>query len=204
MISHLKGNLIAKKTDYFIVDVGGVGFKVNAAQGIISGLPSVGNEVEVFTYLVFRQDYIGLYGFLSQEELSVFEMLLTVSGVGPKLAGTISGTLEPHTFAIAVLAADIPLLTSVKGLGKKGAERIVIELKDKIKKSNIANGHKYPDTIEGNVISSDFLNTKYNEACSALIVLGYTSIDADRAVRKVFDEDTSLENIIKSALKELI
>ena len=203
MISYLKGELTAKKDDYFILEAGGIGYKIYAASPMIFRLPEKGSDIKVFTYLAVREDFLGLYGFLTQEELAVFEMLLTVSRIGPKLASAIAGSLEPSVFALAVLSSDTSTLTSVKGLGKKGAEKIVIELRDKIKKSSLPIG-------EGGVnITSDLdpldsgIDDKFNQAASALVVLGYSAIQARQAITPVYDDDKSLEEIIKLALKEL-
>ena len=121
MLSFLKGKIAYKKSDHFVIDINGIGFRINSVLALTAKLPEAGHEVLVYTYMVVREDMIALYGFLSQEELAVFEMLLGVSGVGPKLAGAIAGTLEPSVFAVAVISSDTELLSSVKGLGKIGA-----------------------------------------------------------------------------------
>lgn len=201
MFSYLKGIVSFKKSEYFVLDVNGIGFKINCSPGMLARVPARGEETIIHTYMVVREDMTALYGFITQDELSMFEMLLGVTGVGPKLAGSITGSLEPSLFAMAVLNADVSLLSSVKGLGKKGAERIIVELKDKIKGSSF----EPPDSGGASVLRSGAAeDSKYKEACSALVVLGYSSSDAASVVSKVYEQDLSLENIIKAALKELI
>lgn len=201
MFSYLEGKIAYKKTDHFVIDVNGLGFRINCSSAMLSRIPAQGERTLVYTYMVIREDMVALYGFPTQEELSMFEMLLTVSGVGPKVAGAMVGTLEPPAFALAVISSDIALLSSVKGLGKKGAERIIVELKDKMKGMTSVGGKSLftPAQTENGEAGS-----KFNEACSAMAVLGYTPSEANQAVSAVFDQNLSLENIIKSALKELL
>ncbi len=203
MFSYLKGKITYKKNDHFVIDVNGMGFRINSVLPLTARLPEQGQEALIYTYMVVREDMVALYGFPSQEELAVFEMLLGVSGVGPKLAGAISGSLEPSVFAFAVVSSDIALLSSVKGLGKKGAERIVVELKDKIKGTTLENAFPGNKEINGKGKDSP-ARTKFSEACSALVVLGYSAGEANRAVTSVFDDAAEIETIIKLALKELI
>ena len=203
MFSFLKGRIAYKKSDHFVLDVNGLGFRINSVLPLISRLPDSSQDVIIYTYMVVREDMVAMYGFPTQEELAVFEMLLGVSGVGPKLAGAISGTLEPSVFAVAVVSSDIALLSSVKGLGKKGAERIVVELKDKIKGASFENVSTR-NLAGDNIFSSETGRSKYNEACSALVVLGYSANEANSAVTAVYNDEIGVEQIIKLALKELI
>ncbi|MHB1453598.1 MAG: Holliday junction branch migration protein RuvA [Saccharofermentanales bacterium] len=201
MFSYLEGKIAYKKTDHFVIDVNGLGFRINCSASMLSRIPSQGERTLVYTYMVLREDLVALYGFPTQEELAMFEMLLTVSGVGPKVAGAMVGTLEPSAFALAVISSDIALLSSVKGLGKKGAERIIVELKDKMKGMTSVNGKSLFTPAHAGTGEA---GSKFNEACSAMAVLGYTPSEANQAVSAVFDQNISLENIIKAALKELL
>lgn len=201
MFSYLEGRIAYKKTDHFVIDVNGLGFRINCSSAMLSRIPAQGECTLVYTYMVIREDMVALYGFPTQEELSMFEMLLTVSGVGPKVAGAMVGTLEPPAFALAVISSDIALLSSVKGLGKKGAERIIVELKDKMKSMTSDRGKSLFTPAQTGIGET---GSKFNEACSAMAVLGYTPSEANQAVSAVFDQNLSLENIIKAALKELL
>ncbi len=201
MFSFLRGSLAEKKSEYFVVDVGGLGFRINSVLPLTASLPEIGEEITVYTYMVVRQDYMGLYGFTDREELTVFEMLLDVKGIGPKLAGALAGSLRPSIFATAVIFADYSVLTSVRGLGKKGAERIVLELKDKVQGAGFDLGGVRADDVSGSDLSLDGEQGKFQEACSALIVLGYSPAQAHQAVTKAYKEEDSVESIIKEALK---
>jgi Holliday junction DNA helicase RuvA len=201
MFSYLEGKIAYKKTDHFVIDVNGLGFRINCASSMLSRIPAQGERTLVYTYMVIREDMVALYGFPTPEELSVFEMLLTVSGVGPKVAGAIVGTLEPTSFALAVISSDIALLSSVKGLGKKGAERIIVELRDQMKGVSFDGGKSSFSAAGG---SRPEAGSKLNEPCSAMAVLGYSPSEANRAISAVFDPDLPIEAIIKAALKELL
>lgn len=201
MYAYLSGSIAYKQMDYFVLDVQGIGYKIFCAPALLARIPSQGEKAKVFTHMVVREDLIALYGFPSQEELSMFEMLLTVSGIGPKVASAIAANIEPSRFAMAILSSDTTLISSVKGVGKKGAERIILELKDKLK------GIAFQDEGRINVAASGgkpVIVTKYAEACSAMIVLGYSAYESNQAVMKVFKDELPIETIIKSALKELI
>lgn len=201
MYAFLNGVISYKKSDSFVIEVNGVGYKIFCAPALLDRIPSQGEQAKVYTYMVVREDAISLYGFPTQDELSMFEMLLAVSGIGPKVAGTIAAHIEPTRFAMAILASDIGLISSVKGVGKKGAERIILELKDKLK------GMAFSDESRAGEIASTVnkpIAAKYSEACSALVVLGYSANESNKVVAKVFNENDGIEDIIKSALKELL
>ncbi len=201
MYAYLNGTVAFKQISYFVLDVQGVGFKIFCASSLLARIPVAGEKAKVFTHMVVREDLIALYGFPSQEELSMFEMLLSVSGIGPKVASAIASDIEPTRFAMAVLSSDISMISSVKGVGKKGAERIILELKDKLK------GIAFPEagtTINISGKASLNSNSKYSEACSALVVLGYSAYEANLAVSKAYRDEIGIEDIIKLALKELI
>jgi holliday junction DNA helicase RuvA len=199
MYEYLDGNISYKRYDYFVVDVHGVGYKVFCSQPMLSRIPDVGQRIRIYTYLVVREDVMAIYGFTSTEELSMFELLLTVSGIGPKVAGLITASIEPSSFAIAVLSSDISLISSVKGIGKKGAERIILELKDKLEKNSQGSELLNQSSNKG---TSSQKEDKYLESCHALAVLGYSQTEASRAVNKVYSSEKPIEEIIKSALKE--
>lgn len=201
MIRYIKGILEHKDIDYIIVDVNGIGFKIFTSLSTIQSLKEVGSEVKIHTYLQVREDNLSLFGFTSAEELKMLELLLKVSGVGPKVAISIISNLSPSKFSLAVITDDVKTLSTVPGIGKKTAQRIILELKDKIKKEQ-KDITAYAE--ENDIVDMDKKDTKASEAIAALMVLGYTPLEASRAVSAVFSEDLNLEDIIKNSLKKLM
>lgn len=197
MISFIRGKLESKGTDYVVVDVGGVGFNITVPVGTAQELGDMGQEVTLYTYLNVRDDNLSLYGFKSREELYILEMLLKVSGVGPKVAMSILSTLSPSGFSLGVITADTKALTKAPGVGTKTAQRIILELKDRLSKDKDA---LLQEDLGDSVVTG---GNKEKEAADALMVLGYRGKDALNAVRAVYDEDLTLEDIIKKALGRL-
>lgn len=200
MFAYIKGTLSYKHNEYVIIEANGIGYKIITALSTIENIGAIGNEVKVSTHLYVREDIMNLYGFITQEELGMFELLLTVSGVGPKAAISMISAVSPSKFGLAVITDDVKTLTMAQGVGNKVAQRIILELKDKIKKEQLASGK----AINGgtNIVSRD--NSRASEAISALMVLGYTPIEASKAVAAVYSEEMDLESIIKSALRGLV
>lgn len=196
MYAYIRGRLEYKYNDYVVIEANGVGYKITTTLPTIEKLGAVGQEVKVYTHLHVREDIMALYGFNTEEELKMFELLRTVSGVGPKVAISLLSSVSPSKFALAVITDDIKTLTKAQGIGKKTAQRIILELKDKIKKEQLA-----PNVISQNEIGGINNTSRKSEAISALMVLGYTAGEAERAVLTVFTEDMDLELIIKNALK---
>ena len=196
MISYLKGRLETKNIDSEIIEVGGIGYKVFMSRNSIDNLGDSGKDVKVFTYMRVREDDISLYGFLSNEELKMFEKLLGVSGVGAKSAINILSNISPSSFALAIISDDISKLKSLPGIGAKSAQRMVLELKDKMKTA---------DAIETEVTSSVYTptNDKTKDAIEALQVLGYARRDIDVVLAKINTEELTVEEIIKQGLKQL-
>ena len=201
MYEYLEGNILYKKEDYFVINVNGIGFKIFCASPLITKIPDQGNLAKIYTHLVVREDVLALYGFTNHEELAMFELLLTVSGIGPKVAGLLTAGIEPSRFAVAVLSSDISLIREIKGIGKKGAERIILELKDKLKGVSFENNE---ESYTGITNQEGDLQNKYKETCSALTVLGYSPSESGKAVRRIYDPDKSIEELIKLALRELM
>jgi Holliday junction DNA helicase RuvA len=154
-------------------------------------------KVTLYTYFYVREDAMNLYGFLTQEELGMFELLITVSGVGPKAAMAVISAVSPSKFGLAVITDDVKSLVKAQGIGNKMAQRIILELKDKIKKEQLADIGK---TEAAAVVKE---NSRVSEAVSALMVLGYTALEASKAVSAVYSDEMDLESIIKGALKGL-
>lgn len=199
MFAYIKGKFEDKGIDHIVIDVGGIGYKIYMPFTSIEKMGDIGKEVKVHTYYYVREDNISIYGFLSKEELRVFELLLLVSGIGCKLALNIISGISPYDFSLAVISSDLKALTSISGVGPKVAQRIVLELKDRLKTETALQG----ETIKKN--ESDVLNSNnVQEAIAALQVLGYNLKDIKLVIEKI--EDVKLintEDVIKQALKYL-
>ena len=197
MISYIKGRLEIKSKDYIVVDVGGIGYKIFMSETAINELEK-GTEVKVFTYMRVREDDISLYGFLNNEELVTFELLISVGGVGAKSAITILSNITPSKFALAVITNDVNTLKKLPGIGAKTAARIILELKDKMKTEQSIEGSKNEKIKEAIV-----LDNKANDAVEALCVLGYTRKDVENVIAKIDTSKLTVEEIIRQGLKYL-
>ena len=133
MFAYIKGSLEMKFKNYLVIDVGGLGYKIFMSENSINTIGDIGTIVKVFTYYRVREDDISIYGFKTQEELRMFELLLSVSGIGAKSALTMLSCVSPSDFAVAVISNNVKLLTQIPGIGTKSAQRIILELKDKLK-----------------------------------------------------------------------
>jgi Holliday junction DNA helicase RuvA len=196
VFAYLKGILIRKASDGIILDVNGVGYKIFTPVSTLSACLETGREMKFHTYFYVREDTQALYGFVTEEELKMFEQLISVSGVGPKAALSLVSYLPPSQFGLAVLTDNIESFIKAPGIGKKTAQRIILELKDKLKKANV----QLKD-LEVGAACINLPDNKMNEAISALIMLGYSTQEASRTVSAVYDEEKTLEQIIKDALK---
>lgn len=198
MFSYIKGILVVKSINYIVVDVGGVGFKIFMSETTIRKLSETGEEVKIYTHMQVREDDMSLYGFITNEELRMFELLISVSGVGAKSAIVMLSNIAPSSFALAVISNDIKSLTKIPGIGSKTAQRIVLELKDKLKtEESISN----TASEEIRVAIKD--DNKTSEATAALKVLGYTSIEIEKVLSQFDTNDMSVEDIIRKALINL-
>jgi len=193
MITHLHGKLTEKTPTNVIIDCGGVGYYVNISLHTFSLIPE-SEILKLYTYLQVKEDSQTLYGFVEKSEREIFKMLISISGIGPSIARTMLSSLTPKQVIEAIASADIPTIQSAKGIGAKTAQRIIIELKEKVL--------KIYDIDQTTSVSN---NTNKNEALSALEVLGFNRKLAEKAIEKVLKQDpqTSIENIIKQALKNL-
>lgn len=196
MYYYIKGKLALRGENYIVIDAHGVGYMIYTSLNTIQNVGVQGSEVTVYTYLNVREDAHELYGFATLEEKTLFMQLLSVSGVGAKVALSVLSVLTPAAFAQAVIFDDIKAITKAPGVGPKVAKRIVLELKDKIKKADIEAGGKAESINE---VGSD----SRSEAVSALLVLGYSITDAQSAVAGV-DASLTVEEIIKQALVRLM
>ena len=205
MLAYIKGTLEMKMTGYVVIDVGGLGYKIFMSQVGIDKLGNIGDTVKVHTYYRVREDDISIFGFNTLEELKMFELLLGVSGVGAKTALTMLAVCEPTDFALAVISEDVKTLSSIPGIGPKSAQRIILELKDKIKKEqqieelNIATKDNNTEKTKMQKAIED--DEKIQEAMSALQVLGYNKKEIEKAFVKISDKtEMTTEGLIKKGL----
>ena len=202
MISYIKGELTEVFEDTVVVETNGIGYNIRVPGSVLDRLPSVGSFVRIYTYLYVKEDAMNLFGFLSRDDLSVFKLLLNVSGIGPKGALAILSTIGPDDLRFAVLSEDVKTISSAPGIGAKTAKRLIIELKDKLKLAEVfetALANKEKASSENDVLLAK------NEAVEALVALGYASAQAMKAVQQVENaEEKDSEQILKEALKKLI
>ena len=194
MIAYLNGKLEDINIDSVIIDVNGIGYKVFMPNTCIEKLGKIGDIVKIHTHYHVREDNISLFGFNTKEQLRIFELLLLVSGIGGKLAINIISEITPYDFSLAVISNDINALTKVSGVGPKVAQRIILELKDRLKTETAI----LKDQIQVNV---QLDNNNAQEAISALQVLGYNIKDIKQVFNKIENiSELSIEDIIKKAL----
>lgn len=194
MFAYIKGSLEMKLNDAVVVEAGGVGYKIFMPQNAIDKCGNLGDIVKIHTYYYVREDNISLYGFLTAEELRMFELLIGVSGIGAKSALTILANVEPHQFALAVITNNDERLTKIPGIGKKTAARMILELKDKMKIE--LEGQEVVEKEE----EASNTNENISEAISALLVLGYNRKEVEKAFEKENLESLSVEDIIRRGL----
>ena len=197
MLAYIKGTLEMKMTGYIVIDVGGLGYKVFMSDSGIEKLGNIGETVKVHTYYKVREDDISIFGFNTLEELKMFELLISVSGVGAKTALGMLAVCEPTEFALAVITEDVKTLTQMPGIGAKSAQRIILELKDKIKKEQqIQELTKATERISGakTKLEEKIENEeKIDEAIAALQVLGYNKREIEKAFDKLVKQNMITE-----------
>ena len=195
MIAYLKGIIDIKRQDYVVIDVHGVGYKIFMPEGAIQNL-EVDSEVKIYTFMRVREDDVSLYGFLNVEELAMFELLISVGGIGAKSAVGILSNIAPSKFALAVITDDVTTLKKLPGIGAKTAQRIILELKDKIKTQEATEQ-------ENEIIQKTEVSDSAKDAIEALQVLGYTRREVEEAISKIGESNLTTEEIIKQGLKYL-
>ena len=188
MIARLRGKLEARGEDYVIVDVGGIGFKVRVPTSLLDQLGDVGSPVELFTHLHVRENELALYGCATEDELALFEQLLTVSGIGPKAALSILSALAPDTLRLAIAQGQVDVLTRVPGIGKKTAQRLVLDLKGKL-------------DLAALMAEAPTISPADAEVIAALTGLGYSVSEAQAALRSLPEAEMDLEEKIRLALR---
>lgn len=196
MYDYIKGIYMGMHKEYVVVENSGIGYKISVSGSTISELPKKEEEILLYIEQMVREDFIGLYGFFSKEEREMFNLLLTINGVGAKAALSLLSISSVHNLKYAILIGDEKTLIRAPGVGKKIAQRIILELKDKLKGQEVAGiiANNAEDISKDNNIS---------EALQALLALGYTEREANKALEKVNKAET-IENIIKEALKYLM
>ena len=193
MIAHLQGKLVEKTPTQVVIDCGGVGYHVNISLHTYSLLPAT-DFIKLFTHLQIKEDAHTLFGFVEKSEREIFKLLLSVSGIGASIARTMLSSLDPKQITNAIASADVVTIQSIKGIGSKTAQRVILDLKEKVLK-----------LYDLDEVSMSQSNTSRDEALSALEVLGFVRKTSERIVEKIIkeDPDSSVESIIKKALKIL-
>jgi Holliday junction DNA helicase RuvA len=193
MIAHLQGKLVEKTPTQVIIDCGGVGYHVNISLHTYSLLPTT-DYIKLFTHLQIKEDSHTLFGFVEKSEREIFKLLLSVSGIGASIARTMLSSLDPKQITNAIASGDVVTIQSIKGIGSKTAQRVILDLKEKVLK-----------LYDLDEVSMSQSNTNRDEALSALEVLGFVRKASERVVEKIVKDapESSVESIIKQALKNL-
>ena len=196
MYAYIKGSLEEKTNTFIVVENNGIGYKIFMSESAIQKLGEKGEKIKIHTYYYVKEDNISLYGFLTNEELKMFELLLTVSGIGAKSAIVILSNITPSSFALAVITDDVAKIKQIPGIGPKTAQRIILELKDKLKTSEAVEVKSEQVQVHDN-------KENIEEAISALIILGYSKKEIEKSLEKVNLKNMTTEEIIRIGLKYL-
>ena len=201
MYSYIKGELAEINTDNIVIDVNGIGYMIYISSQALDYLPAIGETIKVHTYLYMREDAMILYGFLTKDELEIFKLLITVSGIGPKGGLAILSTLSADDLRFAVLSGDSKAIAKAPGVGSKTAQRVIIDLKDKLSLEDAFEKKLEHENEKINIASNSQVK---NDAVMALNALGYSSSESLKAVSKVeITEDMDVEDVLKAALKHM-
>ena len=198
MYAYIYGKIIEKEPENLIIEAGSIGYNIHIAPGMVSRFPEIGQMAKVYTYTSVREDAFWLYGFTSKDELNLFKLLITVSGIGPKGAMGILSVMDVDTLRLAILSQDAKMIAKAPGVGAKSASRIVLELKDKVKPEDVI-GQAAKE--EGESSAATIVR---QEASEAMVALGYTVSDAYRVLQQIEITDrTTVEEVIKAALRRM-
>lgn len=200
MYEYIRGQFQGISKDYVVIELNNIGYKIFTSGNTMSNMPKVGDEVILYLEQIVREDFIGLYGFTTREELEMFKLLLSINGVGAKAALSLLSISTVNNLKYAIMMGDEKHITRAPGIGKKTAQRIILELKDKLKPDELTS--EEGQLIKGINDNSDY-SFNINETLSALMALGYTEKEAQKALEKV-DKTLSIENMIKESLKLLM
>lgn len=200
--SYFKGTLTERTEEFVVIECGGVGYVLQMGPGLSSNLPALGEEAMVYAYLHFSQDRQQLFGFPDRESKRLFELLITVNSIGPKAAQAILEEYTPWSFAFHVMQGDWKALTKAKGIGKKGAERIIVDLKDKVKKSGWVKEDEHFESDMSETEDTPATQTEQDklDIVEGLIFLGYPPHEAKELVKKSFDPEKSIEENLRRAM----
>ena len=200
MYAYIKGELAEINTDHIVVEAGGIGYQVFISLQTFDYLPSVGEDLKIYTYLYLREDAMILYGFLTKDDLDLFKLLISVSGIGPKGGLAILSTLEADDLRFAILSGDAKAISKAPGVGGKTAQRVILELKDKLSLEDAFEAKT--EHVQKNAAAAG--GSVKNDAVMALTALGYSSTESLKAVSAVeITEDMDVEEVLKAALKHL-
>jgi Holliday junction DNA helicase RuvA len=198
VISYIRGPLVETEEDMIVVEAGSVGYNIRVPLSVIDGLPGIGEEVRIYTYLQVREDAMSLYGFLTRQDLKMFRQLLGVNGIGPRGALGLLSALRPDDLRLAIISGDVKAISRAPGIGSKTAQRLILDLKDRISVDEMI--PRQEAALEAK--SRGGLGKAGNEAVSALVALGYSAMEASRAVRQVeITESMTTEDVLKASLK---
>lgn len=206
MYAYLKGTLEEIAEDNIVVEVANIGYNVKVSTTTTELLPGIGSEIKIYTYTLVREDTFSLYGFLTRDDLEIFKKLITVNGIGPKGGLAILSVMNADALRFAIMAGDAKSIAKAPGVGNKTAERVILDLRDKISLEDTLHGLGGPVENAGGALSGSAGtdNVMKREAIEALVALGYSASDATSAVKKVeVTEDTTVESILKAALKHM-
>lgn len=204
MISFIRGPLVEKEEDVIVVEAGCVGYNIHVPLSLLEELPPLGNEVRIYTYLQVKEDSMSLYGFGSRQELKLFKQLLGVNGIGPKGALGILSAMRPDDLRLAVISGDAKAIARAPGIGVKTAQRLILDLKDKISAADVLGMQENGGNTREAAGKGGPKGAAGKEAVDALVALGYSAMEAAGAVRKVeVTEAMTAEDVLKASLKYL-
>ena len=198
MLSFIKGTIAEIGADYVVLENHGIGYLIYTPASVLDGLPSRGESVQMHTYMYVREDQLALYGFLTRDDLQIFKLLIGVSGVGPKVGVAVLASMSPSEFSL--MAGDARAISKAPGIGPKTAQKLIIELKDKLKLEDV---FETPDAAAADI--PDVSQGAKKEAMMALVSLGYSETEAFRAMQKIEASDSmDSETLLKLALKQML
>ncbi|SCP94997.1 Holliday junction branch migration protein RuvA [Anaerobium acetethylicum] len=204
MISYIKGKIAAIEDDMLILEAGSIGYNIRLSLSTIAQLPPAGADVKIFTYLNVREDAMNLFGFISRDDLNVFKLLIGINGIGPKVALGIQSALSSDELRFAVLSDDVKTISKAPGIGPKTAQRVVMELKDKMKLEDAFENLQGSSDAGMAAAGTAGTGDAKNEAVQALVALGYSGAEALKALKQAeINESMDAEMILKAALKKL-
>lgn len=200
MYSYIKGELVEIMDDVIVVEAGQIGYNIHIPASMIDNFTGTGQEVKIYTYLQVKEDDMQLYGFLTRDDLNIFKLLLGVNGIGPKGALAVLSVMTPDDLRFAVLGEDSKAIAKAPGIGNKTAQRVILELKDKLSLEDAFEAK----TAHVAEVNTNSLSSVKNEAVQALTALGYSSSEALKAINGVeLREDITVEEVLKEALKQM-